>query len=115
MDKPADRMVTISVTEIENDVNAYVFPELIQNFELSIKLTGKAKEEKIREYFRLLEGKIHNQNLTHIFFETTNSFFNTDEKRGVFVRPRNKINSGHFKYRLDLKSNSSNEQRVSLV
>jgi hypothetical protein len=115
IDNPAHRMVTISVTEIENDINAFAFPQMIQNFELAISLTAKAVDKKISEYFGVLKSKIHNQNLTHIFFERTNSFFNTDEDRGVVVCTTNKYNSGRFKYRLDLKTNSSSEQRVSLI
>ena len=106
----------MTVTEIENDIYyAHKLPETIQNFELSIKLTDKATEKTTREYFGIQRAKIADQNIGHIFFERANSFFNTDENRGVVVCTTNKYNSGRFKYRLDLKTNSSSEQRVSLV
>ena len=66
---PAHQLLTISVVERRDDIQAHVFAELIQNFELSIRLKESVNEKSASEYLNPLREKIANNNVKHILFE----------------------------------------------
>ena len=85
----------------------------VSNVELTIALLDEFNETTAEEYFGILAEKITTEGLTEITFQTTNDFFPSDEKRGVYCEQMNKNLSG-FNYKLKLPKKLDSAQDLQM-
>jgi len=79
------QVLTVAVTEVEDDDFADVFFKFIQNFELNIAFNEYITVGNATKYFKSLRDQMENEQLTQIEFGTVNSFFKSALALGIEV------------------------------